>query len=177
MALLQVTQATILIRLGFDNQVELLGLSAPVIASFLLIWLSFVEHRRSTRPSTLIVAYLLFTICGNVISARQEFIISKGNGIHFSRAALLGGELFARVVLLILESQSKAKSVFIPYKSTSPEDTAGVFSKLFFWWLTDLLVVGKKRILRVSDTTPLSALLQPSQARKTVLEAWNQRGK
>ncbi|QLI66506.1 ABC multidrug transporter B [Metarhizium brunneum] len=80
------------------------------------------------------------------------------------------------MVLLVLESQNKTESLLSMYKGVSPEDSAGILSRTFWWWLMDLLAVGKQRILRVSDTPRLSSSLQPSLTRKAVLQAWNDRG-
>lgn len=168
-SLMKLSQLVAFLLLGFDHRVELLGLCASLIASLLFTWLCLVEHKRSIRPSTLTAIYLLATVCGNLLGAVPELLSFRTPDILlFWRC----GEILVQMVLLVLESQNKTASLLCMYKGVSPEDSAGILSRTFWWWLMDLLAVGKQRILRVSDTPRLSSSLQPSLTRKAVLQAW-----
>lgn len=174
--LLKLAQLVVTVWIGFHSRVELLGLCASLIASFMLVWLSLAEHRQSIKPSTLTTVYLLVVLCGSMIAGSPELVSSQRFNIRILSKALWCAEVLTQLVLLVLESQNKVKATLSPYKSTPPEDAAGMFSRTFWWWLMDLLAAGKHSNLRISDTPRLSESLQPRLARKGILQAWNKRG-
>lgn len=154
---------------------DLLRFSIPVAPAIGLTVLSLLEHGRSVKPSTLITIYLLATIGCDVAFIGQDYGRDPRGMLATDSGALLAVELAIRMLLLILESQNKAAATVAEYKPQSPEDAAGVFSITIFWWMKDLLALGKKHALRVSDTPPLNEHLRPTPLRSHILQGWDKR--
>jgi hypothetical protein len=167
--LLKLAQVVDYTPVDFGNRTEWLALCASLIASLLFIWLSLAEHRHAVRPSTLTATYTLAALCGSILASSPDLVSVHTVFLRF-------GEILTQLVLLTLESCNKATLLLTTYENVAPEDSAGLLSRVFWWWLTDLLVVGKQRTLRIADTPQLSKILQPSRTRKAILEAWDQQG-
>ena len=176
LSLLYVAKIAAFLRAGRDNEADMLGLGISFAAALMFIWLSVVEHRHSPRPSAMIAIYLLLMTFEDVL-LNGATIMSLVHRYQFADVSVAAGETLGRVLLLVLESHAKPNQGVSSEKPCSPEDNASIFGRVFLWWLKDLLLAGKQRILQINDTPMLSSDLQPRRTRKSILRAWNQRGK
>ncbi|KAK4444468.1 ATP-binding cassette-containing protein [Podospora aff. communis PSN243] len=144
-------------------------LSIPsVLACIALCPLLVVEHRRSVRPSDLAVVYLLVTL---VCDSIELATFMQGNG--FSAAARLATASAAfKSVLLVLESRARDD---ILLERVSPEESAGILARSFFWWINPILVKGNRKILTGDCLPELDHKLLSEQRRGNALAAWAQR--
>lgn len=109
--------------------------------------LSPVEHARSSRPSTIICLYLVFSILLDAPQCRTLWLLPDGRVLAAVFTSLLSNKVF----MLALESRGKARYLTENWQHLGPESTAGVFSKAFFWWLNDLMRRGFSTSLSLSS--------------------------
>lgn len=135
--------------------------------------LSYLEHTRSVRPSTLLEVYLIASLLLNVPQARTLFL--RHNDI--SIAAVFTARIGAMLLLWILEARNKTKHLKYPYKEYPPEATRGVWNRTFFWWLNSLFVRGFKRILSLEDLYQIPPSLSSERLRDEMQAVWDRRSK
>ncbi|KAL7813269.1 P-loop containing nucleoside triphosphate hydrolase protein [Trichoderma aethiopicum] len=152
---------------------EIASRSAALVASAGLVWLSIAEHKRSIRPSSLIVLYLMLTIVFDTFELTYPGFANVPNGGR--NHAFLVAEIASRVAILGFESQNKTSILRSEYSKTSPEETAGLISSLLFWWLNGLLSRGNRSMLRGSHLPPLDSELEAEGLRQKILETWENR--
>ena len=85
-------------------------------------------------------------------------------------------ELGMRLFMLGIESQNKKQLLFSQYQQFSPEETSGLLSRTFFWWINPLLRKGTRMLLVGSDLPHLDGTLAPETLRTAMLRCWDQRG-
>ncbi|KAH6606099.1 MRP-type ABC transporter [Trichoderma cornu-damae] len=83
--------------------------SASVVASVGLVWLSTVEHKRSIRPSSLTVLYLLLTSVWNILALTYFDFFD----FRYDHGRYIVIELVSRLAILALECQNKT-SILAP---------------------------------------------------------------
>lgn len=123
--------------------------------------LSYVEHVKNIRPSSIINAYLLLTLPFDAAQLRTRWLRGEniaGNGVA---SAALG----FKVLLLICEAIEKRGLLFSNYAEPSPEATSGLYSRRLFWWLNPLFLLGfrgavSEEDLFVTDTDMQSKALE-----------------
>ncbi|KAL7898266.1 multidrug resistance-associated protein [Trichoderma sp. SZMC 28014] len=147
--------------------------SASLAASAGLVWLTIAEHKRSIRPSSLIVLYLLLMSTWDVFALTYDGLFDDQNASKGSIAL----ELAARLAILTLECQEKTSILKPKYRQHSPEETAGLLSSLLFWWLNGLLSRGNRSILRGSHLPALVKNMQAESLRRDILPSWDRRAK
>ncbi|KAF7954900.1 uncharacterized protein EAE97_000159 [Botrytis byssoidea] len=109
--------------------------------------LSYFEHSRNIRPSSIINAYLFFTLPFDAAQLRTRWLRGDdvaGNAISTS---ILG----VKFLHLILEAKGKKKILFPRYDYLSPETTSGLFARSLFWWLIPLFRLGFEGVVRDED--------------------------
>lgn len=109
--------------------------------------LSYIEHIKNIRPSSIINVYLLLTIPFDGAQLRTRWLRGDdvaGNGIASSILAL-------KLFVLISEATEKRTILFIANAERSPEDTSSLYSRGLFWWLTPLFRLGFRNVVRDDD--------------------------
>jgi ATP-binding cassette, subfamily C (CFTR/MRP), member 1 len=142
-------------------------------AALAMYSLSYMEHTRSIRPSTLLEVYLLFSILLDIPQARTLFI--RHNNVPI--AAVYVVSVVAKVVLWALESRNKAKHLKEPYQEYPPEATRGIVNRILFCWLNSFLVKGFKGLLSIDDVYQLDPSLSSEPLRDSMQTAWDSRCK
>ncbi|KAF8856341.1 hypothetical protein BDZ45DRAFT_745521 [Acephala macrosclerotiorum] len=146
-----ILQLVLLIFRSIDKShgspVPLISALLSVIAALAICILSWIEHRRSIRPSTLLGVYLLCSLILDIPSARTLFLRGETTAIT---APLFVAGMGMKLALLILEAQSKTSCLKDPYSKLSPEAGAGFLNRAVFW-INDLMVAGCKRPIEYDD--------------------------
>ncbi|KAH6972083.1 ABC transporter [Ilyonectria sp. MPI-CAGE-AT-0026] len=120
------------------------------LAMLFMAGLSFAEHSRAPRPSALLVCYLLLQILLDVAQARTHWLIAQSpSATRF--ASLFTTALAVKVVILVLESQRKARWLSWNVDEHSPEEMSGIFSLGVYFWLSNLFLRGYHSILSTDD--------------------------
>jgi ATP-binding cassette, subfamily C (CFTR/MRP), member 1 len=122
--------------------------------------LSFLDHRRSLRPSTLLSLYLSVVILLGIARVRTLWLIAPGNpapGVFTAVFALF-------IVALGLESMEDNKtSTGRPGGEKSPgapEEYSGFWNRTIYAWLASTLRLGYKQVISVEDLPSLDTGLQ-----------------
>ncbi|KAK2009232.1 hypothetical protein LZ32DRAFT_538317, partial [Colletotrichum eremochloae] len=93
--------------------------------------LSHIEHKKSCRPSSLLMAYLFIVVLTKAARARTYFLMGQTVS-----AAITITNCLVKTVLAVLEGQKKVLNMHSDSKG--PEDLAGPISQSFFLWLNSL---------------------------------------
>ena len=158
-ALLELALLVLVALPSFDaNSIHLAASSLELVAAFVMITLSTIDHSRSPRPSILLTAYLSLSLLLNVAQARTQYLSSASKPeLAYSKIFIAGVAL--KAVILLLESKQKSSWVRWDDKDHSPEETSGIFSLGVFFWLNKIFLVGYKKILAIDDLYPLDSAL------------------
>ncbi|PMB69814.1 Multidrug resistance-associated protein 1 [Beauveria bassiana] len=143
-------------RLGIVSSA--LGLATALVMAAL----SYLEHERTVRPSTILCVYLLLSILFDAAQCRTLWLLHAQQPAQ-QRAllpALFTAQLANKVLMLLVESLGKTRYLVGPWKALKrcPEAVASVFSRCSFWWLNDLLTRG------FSATLDLDTLYETDEA-------------
>ncbi|KAI8957592.1 P-loop containing nucleoside triphosphate hydrolase protein [Daldinia sp. FL1419] len=142
------------------------------ISTFCMLIVSYLEHSRSPRPSSLLNAYLLITILLDIAQMRTLWLASTSyDEITFSR--LFTTALAVKVFILVLESQHKSKWVRWNEEEHSPEETSGLFDLGAFVWLNRLFLAGYNKVLVLDDLFPLDPSMASSRLQTKLAERLN----
>lgn len=114
---------------------------------FSLLFLSYAEHTRSIKPSTLLSVYLLLTLLFDCAIARTLWLLVGASPVP----KLFTATAVVKFLLLVVESWEKRDILRPQYKNLSPEATSGVFNRSVFWWLNSLMKTGFGRLLTYDD--------------------------
>lgn len=143
------------------------------IGALVIYPLSYLEHTRSVRPSTLLEIFLVVSLLLNIPQARTLFL--RHNDLPI--AAVFTASIGATLILWILEAQNKTKHLIHPYKEYPPEATRGVWNRTFFWWLNSLFVTGFKKLLSLDDLYQTPPNLSSERLRDEMQMIWDRRCK
>ena len=133
--------------------------------------LSYVEHKRSIRPSALLNIYLFLSLIFDVAQVRTLYLRNDGSSI----AAVFSAGMGIKVALFILETQGKRTHLKLPYRDYPLESTSGIFNKSFFWWLNSLFVGGFRNLLSFDDLHEIDNKLLSEPLRNSLQIAWDSR--
>ncbi|ETS85549.1 hypothetical protein PFICI_03574 [Pestalotiopsis fici W106-1] len=130
------------------TQASLAGSVMNLVGSLAIAALSYTEHRRSIRPSTLLVGYLALTILLDLAQTRTLFLRSPDSG---PIQALFTASLATKLAIMCLEELQKRPLVADKTKVFALEETSGPINRSIFWWLNQLFLKGFKGLLQVGD--------------------------
>ncbi|KAH8701001.1 putative multidrug resistance-associated protein [Talaromyces proteolyticus] len=138
------------------------------VTSLGLCVLSRFEHIRSIRPSPIINAYLLLTLVFDIARVRSLFRTNADKSIAACFSSMIG----VKVMVLLVEAIEKRDLLLEPYRHLSPEETSGIYSKSFFFWLNQLMTSGFRRLLRNSDLYPIDREMRSEALQTRMQRTW-----
>lgn len=154
------------------NHISVAAAAVGFVDFFALCALTYLEHRRSVRPSTIVSVYLLFSTLFDVAQCRTLWLLDEFKAML---APLFTAMLAVKIVMLILELQSKRGSLKVPWRHLSPESTSGIVNRAVFWWLNSLLFRGFRAILSLNDLYNTDKQLQSKVLGNKLITAWESR--
>lgn len=110
--------------------------------------MSYFEHSKNIRPSSIIGAYLLLTLPFDAAQLRTRW--SRG-GENLAENGVASSILALKLVVLVSEATEKTRMLFAPYAVRSPEATSGLYSRGLFWWLNPLFWLGFRGVVNDGD--------------------------
>lgn len=116
--------------------------SLSAAASIAAISLSYWQHCRSPRPSTLLSLFLGLSLPLNAVRARTIWAVQTQT---FFIVFVVG--LGVDLVKFVLESLERNVAQSESGDPLSGETTGNVFNRNFFWWLNPLLLRGFHEVL------------------------------
>ena len=157
------------------TRVSLAAAVLALVGSFTIAILVYAEHRRSVKPSTLLVAYLATSLLLDVAQARSLFLW------HLSGYAVLAGlfvtALGTKFALLILEEVPKRSVLTGNLKTTGLESTSGPINRSVFWWINELFAKGFRNVLKVGDLDAIDDSLASKRLLARLGPAWKKSDK
>jgi ATP-binding cassette subfamily C (CFTR/MRP) protein 1 len=129
--------------------------------------LSFAEHGKSVRPSSLLNGYLLVSLLCDVTQARTLWLIASNKIANDFTATVA-----LKFVLLLLEAVEKRRILLPKFESYPPEATSGIFSRCLFWWLNPLFRKGLWKTLSLNDLYGLDKHLLSGYLDNLLNSAW-----
>lgn len=138
-----------------------------VVAVFLCI-LSYQEHIKSIRPSSILNLYLLCTLLFDGVQIRTIWLIDDNAGI----SGVFTASLALKLCMLFLEAREKNQLLSYDNRKHSPEEKSSIFNRAVFWWLKDLLLRGRRKILALEDLYPLNTELSTGDLLPKFQAAW-----
>ncbi|KKA30744.1 hypothetical protein TD95_005155, partial [Thielaviopsis punctulata] len=138
---------------------SLASTSMMLVVCLFMLPLSYIEHVRTVRPSMVISFYLLVTLLLDVAQLRTAWLVA---GPFFSSllARLQTCSFSIKLLLLLLETASKARWTHWDLQEHSPEETSGLIGLSLYAWLNRLFLRGYSKVLAIDDLYPLDPALQ-----------------
>ena len=78
-----------------------------------------------------------------------------------------------KLLLLVLEVQSKLSYLKPQYQGLSPESTSGIINRSFLWWLNGIFTKGSKGLAAFQGDYNLDANLRAESLGKNAQIAWD----
>lgn len=129
---------------------------------------TYINHDRSVRPSTILCIYLLFSAILDIGQARTLYLRRGGSVIP----AVFTTGLALKVVCLAAEMVEKRRLLRMPYRSYPPEALGGIVNRSVFWWLNSLLIRGYSKPLVLGDLFGLDEDLKSETLRERFRAKW-----
>ena len=138
------------------------------VAAIALCQLTFLEHGRSVRPSSLLLFYLLASvICEGVLL--KTFYQDRVDPVA---GPALTAAFGLKLVLLAVESRSKRSYLREPFKDLPALETIGDLNKIVLFWVNDLILLGNRKLLAFPDLPNLDRPLTSKRLRERLGTAW-----
>ncbi|KAK3332944.1 P-loop containing nucleoside triphosphate hydrolase protein [Cercophora scortea] len=132
--------------------------------------LSYLDHQRSLRPSTLLSLYLPALVLVTIPRARTFWLMG---GRASGEAAAMTATLVLTTFALFLESMEKRSSVVAKEKkSRAPEEYSGLWPRTAFAWLAGTFRAGYAKVLVQDDLPILDSRLRSSALRQSLVDTW-----
>ncbi|KAK1544257.1 hypothetical protein CPAR01_04890 [Colletotrichum paranaense] len=121
---------------------------ASFAATVMFAGLSYIEHAKSLKPSSILNTYILVSLVLDGAILRTMWL----SHLSVAISAVFAASFACKAAIVILEAQEKTRYLVpSPSSSYSPEETSGIYSRGLFWWLTPLLLTGFRRLLKPLD--------------------------
>ncbi|RMJ01454.1 hypothetical protein CDV36_015802 [Fusarium kuroshium] len=136
-----------------DESLDVFAVAASALALvewLLMLALSFAEHSRAARPSFILTSYLLLQILFGVAQSRSYWLTASSSG-PTRYAGIFTAALALKVMVLLLELQSKARWLSWTREEHSPEETSGIFNLGVYLWLSKIFLRGYKKTLSIKE--------------------------
>jgi hypothetical protein len=89
---------------------------------------------------------------------------------------LIAAQVILKSILLAIECYGKRSALYPQYQYFSIEETAGLLSRVFFWWINPVLAKGAHSSFQQNDLPTIPQSLRSGPLRQSILRAWDQRG-
>ncbi|KAI1810238.1 P-loop containing nucleoside triphosphate hydrolase protein [Poronia punctata] len=145
-----------------------------LVAALALCPLSFFEHGRTVKPSAILILYLIASILvDGVFILPPLFRGSTDVGL----LAVVAANTSLKALLLIIESISKRNYLREPHNELSIEQTSGILSRAFLFWINSFIILGHRKILSHFDLPGLDDGLESKRLRWKMEAIWDETAK
>ena len=141
------------------------------IGSLVLGLLSYVEHQRSVRPSSLLNVYLFFTLLFDAARSRTLWLQRYNHTISI----VFTTTVVVKFLLVLLEAKEKQSILRPKYACYPPEATSGIYNRSFFWWQNTLFRRGFSNSISINDLFPLDKHLMSEYLQDMFQSTWERR--
>ncbi|KAH7483159.1 ABC transporter [Fusarium oxysporum f. sp. matthiolae] len=129
------------------DRVSVAAACVSFASSLMSCVLSRAEHAKSPRPSSLLSLFLAVSLLLDVALLRTLWLVPMSTAIP----AVFTAAFALKAIVVVLEGWSKAPYLVADPGPHSPEVTAGLYARAVFAWVTPLLLMGFRKLLRPMD--------------------------
>jgi hypothetical protein len=77
-----------------------------------------------------------------------------------------------KFMIAITEAIEKRNILLSRYQNASPEATSGIYSRAFFWWLNNIMLIGFRRVIREGDLFLVEEKLSSAVLKRRAEKLW-----
>ncbi|GKT45639.1 ABC transporter atnG [Colletotrichum spaethianum] len=154
---------------GRLRTVSIAASCASFAATVMFGGLSYIEHAKSLKPSSILNIYILVSLVLDVAILRTVWL----SHLSVAISAVFSASFALKAAIVILEAQGKTRHLASGGRSYSPEETSGIYSRGLFWWLTPLLLTGFRRLLKPLDLFALDESMSAAVLNERFWLYWN----
>lgn len=132
------------------SRVSIAAACVSLASSLMSCVLSYAEHVKSPRPSSLLNAFLLVSLLLDAALLRTLWLLPSSI-MNASIPAVFTVACSLKTALLVLEAWDKSSYLVAGAGPYAPEVTAGLYARAVFAWVTPLLQTGFRRLLKPVD--------------------------
>lgn len=170
-SILQVVNIVEVAQSSLRTSASLAAALLALVTALSLCILSYIEHVKNIRPSTIINAYLLLTVPFDAAQLRSRWLRGEDIAVNGISSAILA----IKILVLISEAIEKRKILVDPYDEPSPEATSGMYSRGLFWWLNKLFRLGFRNVVSEDDLFAVDQDLLSKSLEKRFNKHWQNR--
>ncbi|KAI0886932.1 ABC transporter [Annulohypoxylon maeteangense] len=180
---------------AFATNASLASDILSAVATVAALVLSFADHTRALRPSTLLGLYLSVLVVLGIPRTRTFWLLLHPSSANEDRSvpavatlvfaltsvALLLESIEKKIDIAISSAPSQARSDDegakdedspVKAKTLAPEQRSGIWTRTGFTWLAATFRAGYTRIITLNDLPPLDTGLESGQLGKTLEATW-----
>jgi len=151
---------------------SILGVVFSTVASMTAGLLIYLEEDRIRRPSPILSIFWLGLVAGGIFKMRTDVLSDTAAGSFFLLFCIEFGLAIVIILLLLFPFEKGPYQPIGEKDDQNPELTANFFSMLSFWWLTPLMILGRRKTLVQSDLWPLNPSDESACLSRQFEEAW-----
>lgn len=155
------------------TSVSIAASTISLLCYFALAYLSYTEHIRTLRPSTLISVYLIFSIIFDGAQVRTLWLLSDSSSNDL--ASVFTATFTSKILLLVFEVTEKRSLLDGQYRDSPTESTSGIINRSVFWWLNSLLWRAYNLVISSDDLTRIDEELAARRLLHRLQRAWDSR--
>lgn len=137
-----------------------------------VVHLSFYEHSRSVRPSTVLIIYLSLTCLFDLIQLRTLLLLDGYENLAVVEIAVIS----CKFALLLCEAHGKTLFLRANYQHLSPESSSGILNRSLLWWLNGIFAEDYRSPGSFWHTYTLDSDLTSHGVAESAQEKWKKRG-
>jgi ATP-binding cassette, subfamily C (CFTR/MRP), member 1 len=149
------------------TRTSLAAAALAVVASIGLPLLSHLEHLYSIQPSFLLNLSLSLSLLFDIVRVRTLWLAQ-----YPTIAAIYTASIVLKLVWFYLESKNKKAFFINRTRQYGTEETRGLYSRSFFWWINQLFFSGFKGDLTVESLPDLDQALSSGEVHRAVIGRW-----
>ncbi|KIX01229.1 uncharacterized protein Z518_08954 [Rhinocladiella mackenziei CBS 650.93] len=139
-----------------------------VIATSIALTLSFLDHQRSLRPSTIFSLYLSASVIFGAARTRTLWLMGSRSPVPVAMTVALA----FTVTTLLLQSTKKNIISSPQNPSFAPEQLSGIWNRTIFAWIIPTLRAGYARIISLHDLPILDTKLESRYMQEKLNATW-----
>ncbi|THY77327.1 P-loop containing nucleoside triphosphate hydrolase protein [Aureobasidium pullulans] len=131
------------------NGISITANTLLVLDAVAICILSWYEHWRSSKPSSILGVYLLFTAMTDIVRIRTLWLLDDT-----ALGSLLTASLAIKLVMIVLEETAKV-STHREKSHQVMDQVSGIYGKSLFWWVNGVLRQGYHKTFVLPDLSSL----------------------
>lgn len=140
-----------------------------VVGTAAAAWLSFLDHQRSCRPSTLLSLYLSLLVILDIARVRTLWLMDQESNVPAAMTAVFALTL----TTLLAESIEKRSSVREEKRGGAPEEYSGFWIRTAYAWVVATFRIGYSKIISLDDLPKLDTGLRSELLREKLVMTWD----